>query len=62
MLNDIHFETSGIMLDVSIVLNVYEDQHVSFEYSDVKEEVYTLVEESYGFELQGYSKGDQDEL
>ena len=29
---------------------------------DVKEEVYTLVEESYGSKLQGYSKGDQVEL
>jgi hypothetical protein len=40
VLNDIHYdrnniETSGIILDVSVVFNVYEDQHVSFEYFDV---------------------------
>jgi hypothetical protein len=48
-LNDIHYdknniETSGIISDVYVVLNVYEDQHVSFEYSDVEEQVYTSVD------------------
>jgi hypothetical protein len=46
VLNDIHYdrnniETSGIISDVSVVLNVHEDQHVSFEYSDVEEQVYS---------------------
>jgi hypothetical protein len=67
VLNDIHYdsnniETSGIISDVSVVLNVYEDQHVSFEYSDVKEQVYTSAEESYGSELHAYGKGEQKGL
>jgi hypothetical protein len=49
VLNDIHYdrnniEMSGIISDVSVVLNVHEDQHVSFEYSDEKEQVYSAVD------------------
>jgi hypothetical protein len=49
VLNDIHYdrnniETSGIISYVSVVLDFYEDQHVSFEYSDINEQVYTLVD------------------
>jgi hypothetical protein len=49
MLNDIHYdrnntETSGIISNVSVVLNVYEDQHVSFEYSDIEEKVYATID------------------
>jgi hypothetical protein len=55
VLNDIHYdrnniETSGIISDVSIVVNVYEDQNVSFEYSDVEEKVYTSVDISSEYE------------
>jgi hypothetical protein len=40
VLNDIHYdrnniETSDIISNVSVVLNINEDQHVSFEYFDV---------------------------
>jgi hypothetical protein len=57
VLNDIHYdknniETSGIISDVSIFLNVYEYQHVSFEYSDVKGKVYTLVDISPNYEAE----------
>jgi hypothetical protein len=46
VLNDIHYdnnntETTGIISDVSVVLNVHENQHVSFEYSDDEEQVYS---------------------
>jgi hypothetical protein len=56
-LNDIHYdrnniETSSIISYVSIVLNVYEDQHVSFEYSDVEEKVYTSVDISPDYEVE----------
>jgi hypothetical protein len=49
VLNDIHYdrnniEASDIISDVSVVLIVHEDQHVSFEYFDVKEQVYTSVD------------------
>jgi hypothetical protein len=49
VLNDIHYdrnniEAYGIISYVSVVLNVHEDQHVSFKYSDVKEKVYTSVD------------------
>jgi hypothetical protein len=42
VLNYIHYdsnntETSNIISYVSVVLNVHEDQHLSFEYSDEKE-------------------------
>jgi hypothetical protein len=62
VLNSIHYdsnitETFGIVSDVYVVLNVYEDQNVVFEYSDVKQQVYRSVEESYGSELQAYGKG-----
>jgi hypothetical protein len=55
VLNDIHYdrnniETFGIISDVSVVLNVYEDQHVSFEYFDVEEKVYTSVDISPDYE------------
>jgi hypothetical protein len=50
MLNDIHYErnyieTSDIISDVSVVLNVHEDKHVSFEYSDIQEQEYTSAED-----------------
>jgi hypothetical protein len=49
VLNDIHYdrnniETSGIISDVSIVLNIHEYQHLSFEYSYDKEKVYSAVD------------------
>jgi hypothetical protein len=45
VLNDIHYdrdniETSGIISDVSVVLSIHEDQHVSSEYPNVEEKVY----------------------
>jgi len=50
MLNDILYdsndiETSDIISDVSAVLNVHEDKHVSFEYSDIQEQEYTSAED-----------------
>jgi hypothetical protein len=55
LLNDIHYdrnniETFGI---ISYVFVVYEDQHVSFEYSDVEEKVYSAIDISpdYGAEI-----------
>jgi hypothetical protein len=49
VLNDIHYdrnniETSGIISDVFVVLNVHEDQHLSFEYSNDEEQVYFVVD------------------
>jgi hypothetical protein len=46
VLNDIHYdrnniEMSGIISDVSVVLSVHEDQHVSSEYPNVEEQVYS---------------------
>jgi hypothetical protein len=57
VLNDIHYdrnniETSDIISDVSVVLNVYEDQHVCFEYSDVEEQVYTTINISLDYEAE----------
>jgi hypothetical protein len=57
VLNDIHYdrtniETFGTISDVSIVLNVYEDQHVSFEYSDVEGQVYTSIDISPDYEVE----------
>ena len=57
MLNDIHddrnnIETSGITSDVYVVLNVYEDQHVSFEYYDVEDKVYTSIDISPDYEAE----------
>jgi hypothetical protein len=54
VLNDIHYdrnniETSGIISYVSVV---YEDQHVSFEYSDVEEQVYSAVDISPDYEAE----------
>jgi hypothetical protein len=48
-LNDIHYDRNniemfGIISDVSIVLSVHEDQHVSFEYSNVEEQVHSVVD------------------
>jgi hypothetical protein len=42
VLNNIHYdrnniETYGIILDVSVVLRIHEDQNVSYEYSNVEE-------------------------
>jgi hypothetical protein len=49
VLNDIHYdrnniEMSGIISNVSIVLNVHEEQHLSFEYSDDEEKVCSVVD------------------
>jgi hypothetical protein len=49
VLNNIHYdrnntETSDVISDVSVVLNIHEDQHLSFEYSDDKEKVYSAVD------------------
>jgi hypothetical protein len=49
VLNDIHYdrnniETCGIISDVFVVLNVHEDQHLSFEFFDDKEQVYFAVD------------------
>jgi hypothetical protein len=49
VLNDIHYdrnniEMSSIISDVSFVLNVHEDQHICFEYSDDEEKVYSVVD------------------
>jgi hypothetical protein len=57
VLNDIlydrkNIETYGIISDVSVVLNFYEDQHVSVECYDVKEKVYTLVDISPDYEAE----------
>jgi hypothetical protein len=46
VLNDIHYdrnniETSGIISDIYVVLSVHEDQHVSSEYPNVEEQVYS---------------------
>jgi hypothetical protein len=57
VLNDIHYDrnnihASSIILDVSIVLIICEYQHVSFEYSDVEEKVYTSVDISPDCEVE----------
>jgi hypothetical protein len=57
VLNDIHYdrnniETSGIILDVSVVLSVHEDQHVSSEYSNVEEQVYFAEDFSPDYEAE----------
>jgi hypothetical protein len=57
VLNDIHYdrnniETYGIISDVSVVLNVYEDQHVSIECSDVEDKVYTSIDISSDYEAE----------
>jgi hypothetical protein len=49
MLNDFHYdrnniEMSGIISDVSIVLNIDEYLHISFEYSYDEEQVYSIVD------------------
>jgi hypothetical protein len=47
VLNDIHdrnnIEMFGIILDVSVVLSVHEDKHVSSEYSDVEDQSFSMV-------------------
>jgi hypothetical protein len=53
--HDIHYDSSDIEIseiisDVFVVLNVHEDQHVSFEYSDIKEKGYTSAGKSSEFE------------
>jgi hypothetical protein len=54
VLDDIHYdgcstETSGIISDVSVLLDVHEDQHVSFENSDVYEQMFSAVDISPGY-------------
>jgi hypothetical protein len=57
VLNDIHYdinniETYGIILDVSVVLIVHEDQHLFFEFSDDEEKVYFAVDISPNYEAE----------
>jgi hypothetical protein len=57
VLNDIHYdrdniETSGIISDVSVVLSVHEDQHVSSEYPNVEEQVYSAEDFSPDYEAE----------
>jgi predicted phage tail component-like protein len=57
VLNDIHYdrnniEMSSIISDVSFVLNVHEDQHICFEYSDDEEKVYYVVDISLDYEVE----------
>ena len=57
VLNDIHYdrnniETSGIISNVSVVLSVHEDQHVSSEYPNVEEKVYTVEDFSLDYEAE----------
>jgi hypothetical protein len=64
VLSDIHYdrnniETYGIISNVSIVLNVHGDQHVSFEYSDVEEKVYTSIDISPDYEAKINDKLDK---
>jgi len=54
VLDDIHYdgcsvETSGIISDVYVLLDVHEDQHVSFENSDVYEKKKFAVDISPGY-------------
>jgi uncharacterized protein YtpQ (UPF0354 family) len=49
VLNDIHYhrnniEIYGIISDVSFVLSVHEDQHVSSEYSNAEQHVYFAID------------------
>jgi hypothetical protein len=64
VLNDINYdindiETSDIISEVFVALDIHEDQHVSFEYFEVKEKVYTSVGESDGFKSHEYDEGKQ---
>jgi hypothetical protein len=57
VLNDIHYdrdniETSGIISDVSVFLSVHEDQHVSSEYPNVEEQVYSAEDFSLDYEAE----------
>jgi hypothetical protein len=45
-------KTSGIISDLSLALNVHEDQHVSFEYVDDEEQVYSVVDISSDYECE----------
>jgi hypothetical protein len=57
VLNDIHYdrnniETSGIISNVFVLLSVHEDQHVSSEYPNVKEQVYSVEDFSPNYEVE----------
>jgi hypothetical protein len=57
VLNDIHYdrnniETSGIISYVSVVLSIHEDQHVSSEYPNVEEQVYSVEDFSLDYEVE----------
>jgi hypothetical protein len=57
VLNDIHYdrnniEMSGIISNVYVVLNVHEDQHLSFEFSDDEEKVNYVVDISPDYEAE----------
>jgi hypothetical protein len=56
-LNDIHYdrnniETSSIISNVSVVLSVHEDQHVSSGYPNVEEQVYSAEDFSLDYEAE----------
>jgi hypothetical protein len=57
VLNDIHYdrnniEMSGIISDVFVVLRIHEDQHVSSEYPNVEEQVYSAEDFSPNHEVE----------
>jgi hypothetical protein len=57
VLNDFHYdrnniEMSGIISDVSVILSVHEDQHVSSEYPNVEEQVYSAEDFSPDYEAE----------
>jgi hypothetical protein len=57
VLNDIHYdrnniETTSIISDVSVLLNVHEDQHLSFEYCNDEERVYSAADISLHCEVE----------
>jgi hypothetical protein len=59
VLNDRNnMETFAIISDVSVVLYIDEDQHVSYEYINVKEQMHTSARKSSGSESEGNVKGD----
>jgi hypothetical protein len=61
VLNDIHYdrnniETTSIISDVSVVLIFHEDQHISFEYCNDEEQVFSAVDISLDCEAEIYNK------
>jgi hypothetical protein len=54
VLVDIHYhsyrtKTSGIISDISILIDVHKDQHVSLENSVVKEKMFSAIDISPGY-------------